>query len=46
MRLNSYKLRGNTPKAKWAEELKFNKIELSKFYKNKIINKQYIVKQS
>ena len=32
------------PKVKWVGKLEFKKIELSKFYKNKVINKRYIVK--
>ncbi len=31
-------------KVKQVEELKSNKIKLSKFYKNKVINKRYIIK--
>ena len=31
-------------KIKQAEERKSNKVELYKFYKNKVINKRYIVK--
>ena len=38
------KLKRNIPRAKWAGELKLNKVELNKFYKNKVVNKQYIVK--
>ena len=32
------------PRVKQAEELKSKEIELSKFYKSKVISKRYIVK--
>ena len=43
--LKNYRLiKKNTPRAKWAEELKAKEEELGDFYKYKVISKQYIVK--
>ena len=44
IRLNSNKLRKNILRAKQAKEFKLEKVELSKFYKSKVISKQYIIK--
>ena len=43
--MKNYRLiKRNTPRVKWAKELKIKKEEPSDFYKYKVISKQYIIK--